>query len=336
MNIFFTCLFFLTASLSAASKFTTLQQIPAESQYLGVCTFKYEDAKRGRPILVEVWYPTEQPGPFAETNDPIWVHPRERRDAPLSQSRHPLILLSHGNRGDRRDRSWLAERLVKKGYIVASVEHFGNSWETFSPILTLRFWERAQDVSFALDQILQETSLKDRIDENRIGFVGYSLGGMTGLALAGAQASNLQEVLPKKLARYPEITPEVLAKIDLSEGTGNFRDLRIRALLLLAPATFVYTPQSLEKVKVPIGLVATLDDEILPHKEHAYQIIKHLMPAKLKLMRKKVSHFAFLNRVSETGKKIFNEALLYNPLKADPVHSEVADFALDFFRTHLK
>lgn len=331
--VFLLCLAALP--VTAMSKFTWVGEIPAQAEYLGVRTFRFEDSQRRRPVVVEIWYPTNQLGPFDPSEDPIWVHPKERRDASLPQQRHPLILLSHGNRGDRRDRSWLAECLVRKGYLVASVEHFGNAWDTFTPHLSLRFWDRSKDISFALDQLLAEPSLKGLIDEKRVGFIGYSLGGMTGLALGGAIASNVKETLIKRLGKYPEMTTEIFDRIDFSEGHANYGDPRIRAILLICPANFIYSSQSLSKVKVPVGLVATLHDEILPHKEHAYPIIKHLIPAKLKLMRKKTSHFAFLNRASKAGKEIFQEALLHNKGKPDPVHAEVGAFATDFFKAHL-
>ena len=52
-------------------------------------------------------------------------------------------------------------------------------------------------------------------------------------------------------------------------------------------------------------------------------------------MRKKTSHFAFLNRVSKAGKEIFQQALLHNG-KIDPIHAEVGVFATEFFKAHLK
>ena len=235
--IFFLCLAALP--VTAMSKFTWVGEIPAQAEYLGVRTLRFEDSQRRRPVVVEIWYPTNQVGPFDPSEDPIWVHPKERREASLPQGRHPLILLSHGNRGDRRDRSWLAEWLVKEGYFVASVEHFGNAWDTFAPHLSLRFWDRSKDVSFALDQLLAEPSLKDLIDEKRIGFIGYSLGGMTGLSLGGATASNVKETLLKRLGKYPEMTPEIFDKVDFSEGHANHADPRIRAILLICPANFI-------------------------------------------------------------------------------------------------
>lgn len=89
--------------------------------------------------------------------------------------------MSHGHRGDRRERSWLAEHLAKNGFLVAAVEHYGNTFSNYNPLISIRFWERPVDVSFSIDQLLADPFLKNRIDAARIGFVGYSMGGMTGL-----------------------------------------------------------------------------------------------------------------------------------------------------------
>lgn len=292
-------------SVHAMSKLAPVQNV-------GVRTLLYEDKRKSVPIAVECWYPTEQNGPFDE----------EIRNASLSKrkEKYPLILVSHGNRGDRRDICWLAESLVKKGFIVASVEHHGNCRSHYDPRLSLRFWERPRDISSALDHLLKDGTISNRIDRERVGFVGYSLGGMTGLALGGASPKNVKEVLVNEQKRYQEIEASELEAMNVEEAYQNLADERIKALLLICPAIFVYPPHSLKNIHVPVGLVASLHDEVLPHDEHAYQIMKHLVPAKLKLYREKVSHMAFGDPEHPDLAKI---------------HEEVVTFAADFFDEQL-
>ena len=141
---------------------------------IGVRTFHYQDEKRNRPVSVELWYPVDQDLAAAPAEEDVWLHPQESRDAALStaQSHYPLIILSHGNKGDRRERSWLAAMLVKARFVVAAVDHFGNTRKTFNPLLSMKFWERPRDVSFALDQLERETFLQGHIDWDRVGFSG--------------------------------------------------------------------------------------------------------------------------------------------------------------------
>jgi predicted dienelactone hydrolase len=222
--------------------------------------------------------------------------------------------------------------------VVASVEHHGNSWRSYDGLLSLRFWERAKDVTFVISSLLDGPFLKNHIDANRIGFVGYSMGGMTGLALGGAMAENVKEIVIKLQQTFNEIDLALVEKIDFSEAYGSFYDSRIKALVLLSPAAYVFPEQTFKKIKVPVALVASKGDEILPFQEHAFKLIQHLGPAKLKLLHDKASHYVFLNRVSEIGKKIIRKDIQTESIEADrkTVHQEVGHFVTDFFKEHLR
>lgn len=325
---FLVWLIFISGSLQAMSKAP-----PPVAQNIAVQTFEYTDAKRGRPVIVELWYPTDEKGPVEENGD-VWIHPKEIRNGPLAKisAKHPLIIMSHGHGGDRRYLSWLVETLIQSGFVVASVEHHGSSWRSYSPHGSLRFWERARDITFALNELFNHPALKERLDPKRIGFVGYSMGGMTGLALAGATAQNVKEIIKAQQAKYKEIEPEMLEQIDFSEAQTSFLEPRIKAMALLSPATFVFPPQSFKQIQVPIALVASEGDEVLPFREHAERLIKHSVPAKLKLLHKKMSHYVFLNRVSPVGKEKVQKEL--GPIQKDlpEVHREVSNFVAQFFK----
>ncbi|MES2273876.1 MAG: hypothetical protein V4487_06755 [Chlamydiota bacterium] len=307
---------------------------------IGVRTLKYQDANRGRPLVVELWYPTSAQGPFEDSGASVWIHPKEIREGSFLETPHkiPLIVMSPGNRGDRREASWLASRLVQSGFAVATIDHYGNAWESYHSLISVRFWERTRDISFLLDQLLQEPFLQDRIDGNRIGFVGYSMGGMTGLGLVGARAQKVKEIVLHLMEKDQGLTPEGVEKIDFTESEGSFRDPRVKAIFLICPAVFAYTPESLRQIKVPVGLVAAIHDEVLPYREHSYQLIKHLTPYKLKIIRKKVSHFSFLNQMSEVGKKTFYKVVQNDPPSCNrgDVHREVGPVVAQFFQDTLK
>ncbi|MBU6382896.1 MAG: hypothetical protein KGQ49_06340 [Verrucomicrobia bacterium] len=313
-------------------------RIPAER--IGVHTAKYHDAKRGRPVVVEVWYPTDRTGPIDQPEDPVWEHPQEIRDVALTEGIYPLIMMSHGHGGNRRDHSWIVEHLVKHGFIVASVEHYGNSWRNYNPALTLRFWERAKDITFAITAIEKDPLLKKHIDPKRVGFVGYSLGGMTGLVLGGAKMTNLKQIALEYVKKYTEIdkiNQAIVESTDFTESQNNFGDRRIKAFALLSPATFAISPESLRKVKVPVALIASEEDEVLPHQEHALKIVENLKPARLKLFQKS-SHYVFLNRVSDVGKELLRPNIHTETIQTDrtAIHEEVGHFLVQFFQEHLR
>lgn len=307
----------------------------SQSSYsLGVKTIEYFDTSRNRPVVVELWYPTMEEGPVDQPVDNIWVHPKEVRDAPFlkMKSKFPLVLMSHGHRGGRREASWLAEALVRQGYIVASIDHYGDMRFHFDLLTSIRFWNRPLDFTYLLNQLEKDDRIKDKIDFGRIGFVGYSLGGMTGLAIAGAQAQNVRPMV-KKLNRNI-LSEEMIDRFDFSPAEKSYRDPRIKAMLLLCPAVFIYTPESLKEITIPIGLVAAIGDEVLPFREHASLLIQHLIPAKLKMLREEISHYAFMNRITDAGKAVLHKALHSDPPCCDRVtlHREVSAFAVEFFK----
>lgn len=306
---------------------------------IGVRTLSYYDNERNRPVLVEFWYPTDENGvAYDHTEESVWIHPKEARNVDLStkKSSYPLILMSHGHRGDRRERTWLVEALVREGYLVASVEHHGNAWYQYDPLSGFCFWDRAKDISFTITRLLEEPALKDQIDSQRIGFVGYSMGGMTGLALAGAEAKYAKEIATAQQKLAGEISVESFNELDFSDAEKNYRDPRIRSILLICPATFAYLPETLKQIKTPIGLIASLDDEVLPHKDHADKIIQNLTPFKLKILKNKTSHYAFLNRMTEKGRTLLQKAVNPKALNWAPIHKDATQFAITFFKETLQ
>jgi len=307
------------------------------SEAIGVRTFFFKDESRKRPVTVEFWYPTDEAvSSYEQEEEAVWIHPKEARDVSISEeiSSYPLILMSHGNRGDRRERTWLVDSLVRQGFVVASVEHFGNAWYQYDPLSSLFFWDRAKDISFALTTLLEEASIKNRISQSRIGFIGYSMGGMTGLALAGAVAKNAKETA--KQESNNRIPDQILDQIDFSQAEKNYRDPRIRAMLLICPAAFAYLPENLKKIKIPVGVIASLDDEVLPHKEHAHKVIKYVIPRRVKLLRNKTSHYAFLNRMTEKGYHLLQKTVSKSSSDTwGPIHREATAFTLKFFQETL-
>lgn len=309
------------------------------SDAIGVRTLNFYDETRKRPVIVEYWYPTDEQNVVYDLNgDGVWIHPKEARNVSISSQKksYPLILMSHGHRGDRRERTWLADALVRQGYVVASVEHHGNAWYAYNPLSGFCFWDRAKDISFTLTCLLESPEFKDQINQQKIGFIGYSMGGMTGLALAGAEAKYAKEIATMQLKLAGEVSQESFNELDFSEAEKSYLEPRIRSILLICPATFAYQAESLKQIKTPIGLIASLDDEVLPHKEHAHKIMLNLNLFKIKLLKNKTSHYAFLNRMTDKGYTMLQKAV-GNPsgINWAPIHKDATQFAITFFKETL-
>jgi hypothetical protein len=131
---------------------------PGEQPIVGMITREYSDAGRlnwartgPRPIRTAIWYPvdgvTEKEtifgGPEAErVFVPVDVAPA----APLSarSKKYPIIVLSHGTGGSALMMMWLGTYLAARGYIVAAVNHHGNTAaeKELVPQAFLLYWER--------------------------------------------------------------------------------------------------------------------------------------------------------------------------------------------------
>jgi dienelactone hydrolase len=145
-------------------------------------------------------------GPFAVATRSGLAVDRDRDDRQLpfevwypegGVGRCPLLLYSHASGGHRRQSSFLCGHLASHGYIVAAVDHTGNTaadfaarakriaaGEVLAPAeadarLRQTIADRVPDLRFLLAEMLGRApaELSGRIDDERVGFVGWSFGG---------------------------------------------------------------------------------------------------------------------------------------------------------------
>ncbi|MDE0573446.1 prolyl oligopeptidase family serine peptidase [Demequina sp. B12] len=205
------------------------------------------DPDQARPVRVTVW------------GDTVWDD-TAGGSAPGSR---PLTVLSHGTGGQALDLAWVAEALAARGHVVVGIDHHGNT--STGPYLPEGFafvWERPRDVSFVLDWAVEAL----HVDPARISAVGFSLGGYTCAALAGARidATVLQAVMDRHVPMppLPEM-PDLLDQLShrypgpalagVLAGAGeSVADARVSRIVMLAPSLgALMTDQSLEAVSVP-------------------------------------------------------------------------------------
>ena len=146
-----------------------------------------EDTQRKRVLKTEIWYPTKDTTQINISNEYPFQLPPTSKDASLPSSKHPLILLSHGTGGNRISQMWLATELVGNGYIVAAVNHFGNTLDNKIPENFVKVWDRPLDFSFLITHLLNDSTWAPLIDTTKIGMAGFSLGGYTAIGLAGGK-----------------------------------------------------------------------------------------------------------------------------------------------------
>jgi len=310
---------------------------------IGVSTIRLCDADRKRPLVTEIWYPIDENADAAPVSG-LWVRCPEARDAPLkiSDEKYPLIVMSHGNGADRLNNAWIAETLAANGYIVASMDHYGNTWNNKIAECFVKIWDRPKDVSFVVDQLLEDNQFGQHINPKKIGFIGYSLGGHTGIWIAGGKIPRFDKPDIKTIPsdQIPEIvTEEVLNSIDFSPAQESYRDTRISAIFLMAPALgHLFDMTSLQAISIPVYIVASEGDKIVPIDSSARILASKIKKAAFTLIPGGANHYVFLNEVSKGGKMMLDKSIALDPPNVDrhKIHDEIAQSAVTFFNYHLK
>jgi predicted dienelactone hydrolase len=222
------------------------------------------------PVLVV--YPTASsaaPTPFGPYL--LEVSP----DAPIAKGRFPLIVISHGSGGSHLLYRTIALHLARHGYVVALPEHHRNNRLDNSLYGTVdNLVNRPYHVQLVLNAIAADPLFGPQVDSDNAAVIGHSMGGYTALAVAGGKPWS-KEGLPVEIASDP----------------------RVRALVLLAPATAWFKPEdSLKQVTLPILMLIGEHDDITPQ-WHA-DLVLDQVPDRTRVICRVIEnagHFSFLS-----------------------------------------
>lgn len=307
------------------------------------------DRTRERAITYLLWYPASNTFGESVSQEGPWAREPVAKDAPINQSKQdkfPLILLSHGFSGSPGDQSWIAEALVAKGYIVCGVKHPDVNRETkiVPPI-----WHRPLDISFVLTELLY-SDFGQYIDQDRVGFIGFSMGGLTGIWLAGGIANlfDPSNFYPTKdfvnNFSYFKYLKEVRWEKGFENFKKNFKDPRIKAIFLLAPSwSWVFSKEGLDKIQTPIHIIAPEEDNLIVTQANAERYSRLIPSSTIYLLNGKLSHYVFLNSILDERIPDYDPTQekrhLYENLPGisrDRVHKKAAHIAHEFFSSHLR
>lgn len=199
-----------------------------------------------RQLAVDVWYPAD-PG---QTAGALTVYSFQvlglgfssqvAREAapPIAGVARPLVVFSHGNGGLSVQSTALCETLASHGFVVAAPNHTGNTagdaFFTRMDPFAVSAYNRPRDVSVVIDRMIARTRTPgDRlyrvVNPYQVGVAGHSFGGFTALAVAGGYESYVA-------------------------------DLRVRAILPIAPGASLLSDEELAAIRVPVMVLGgTLD-----------------------------------------------------------------------------
>ncbi|MGO4290242.1 alpha/beta hydrolase family protein [Chitinophaga sp. RAB17] len=323
------------------------QQTPSFN--IGQRTFHFKDEKRNRPIVTEVWYSTTDTLKVSDKKYSPFLRNYTVRDGSLPTGKLPLIMVSHGTGGSRLSLEWLIQNLVQSGFIVAAVDHWGNTADNKIAVEFLKGWERPQDISFALTQLLKDKDFNTVIDSQKIGALGFSFGGYTVIALAGGVVDypvmlHYYRTIGHREMEVPEFPGlgRLLYDSTLLAATKHVPDLkdsRIKAFFALSPGTgpgFV-RKQQFENVHGPVFITGSLADSMAPVKTNARVYHQLIRGAGYYEFGGKVGHYVMLGEADNELKKEAPIPFVDDPsVNRHQVHLKVDSLATDFFKRNLK
>ena len=205
-----------------------------------------DDARDGRSVPLELWYPSvDSDAPFTLYDllpGVSFSAAHARHEPGASVGSWPLIVFTHGRTGMRGAYTLLCEALAARGAVVVSADHAGD---------TLLDWllgthvddaanesNRIGDIALVLDAVLDghpaiPADITASVDRTRVGVVGHSYGahGAFG-AVAGRR--------------------------------GHPPETRIGAIASLQGYTRLISDAALGRVTVPTLLVVSTDDRTTP------------------------------------------------------------------------
>jgi dienelactone hydrolase len=170
------------------------------------------------------------------------------KDCPVTGAKLPLLIFSHGRDGWFGANHDTAEALADAGFVVAAINHPGDSYSDNSRRNSLSVLaSRPVDVIRLLNFMLHDWKDRAAIDPARIGLFGFSNGGYTGLVLTGVTPDF------RRVAGFCQEKTGECAQLHNGEAAPNPpHDARIKAAVIVDPASGTFTPDNLAAIKIPL------------------------------------------------------------------------------------
>jgi predicted dienelactone hydrolase len=314
------------------------------------------DGKHKRPIVTHLFYPTIDSNPkpillgppnneLFNAGDALWGAKL------ISTNKRPLIIMSHGTGGSALQMLWLADKLVKNGYLVVGVNHHGNTAieeKKYAEGYKL-WWERSQDIAVVLDKLSSHAIWSANIDQDKIGIIGFSLGGYTAISTLGGitdkslftefcQSPDKDFTCEAQLEfseindEYNKVKESVIVKRSLLKEHDSFKIDAIKAAFVLAPAVAqAITKASLKQIAVPVSVVVGNIDRVAPAQTNGRRISTLIENAEFSELDK-VGHYTFLSTCTDLGINYLKDLCGDDKdTVREIIHNQVSDQAVTFF-----
>ena len=258
------------------------------------------------------------------------------------QRKAPLVVLAPGLNTDMNALLYVGKSLASHGYAVAALNFPFTSADTITAAIEgtgaippANAWYRQPiTVSALIDQVQQRWGT--RVDTQRVGVLGQSLGGYTTTALAGATLDwpNLVKGCqqlddPNTVVLNPAIVWQCQAPKRVVHQT-SFRDARVKVAVAVNPVTNpIFSNRSMAQVSVPMLVIAGMKDVFAPPVSQQLSAFAGLrQPGSVLAVQKRGTHLSFLDATSNLPKLITGPD---QPL----ARAELQGMAKLFFDRHL-
>ena len=235
----------------------------------------------------------------------------------------PLVAIAPGLNSNMNALLYVGRYLASHGYAVASLNFPFTSADAVQAVIQgtalippVNAWfAQPLDVSALIDQVEQRWGA--RVDTQRVGVLGQSLGGYTVTALAGAELDwaaldrqCLQLSDPKVVVLNPAMVWQCSGHDQVSQRK-SFRDPRVKVAVAVNPVTNpIFSATSIQALAVPILMVSGSNDIFAP--SISQQLIPFSwiqQPGSLLVLQRNGTHLSFLEGTSDLPPKVLGPDL---------------------------
>jgi len=277
-----------------------------------------------------VWYPCAV-APTVMKVGPFDIY--ATKDCPITGTKMPLIVISHGRRGGFLDHRDTAQALADAGFVVAAISHPGDNARDSSHSDDLSaFVERPADIKRLIDYLLGSWSYAAAVDPDLIGLFGFSRGGYTGLVVAGANPR-----FSRDIGMCVGQTSTICESVRQGKSESLVHDRRVKAVVIADPLSVFFTKTSFDEVRVPIQLWRSEHggDGVTPG---SVATVADTLPAKADFRTvPNAHHFSFLppcpDDLARSARDICTDPSNFD---REAFHKEFNAQVLEFFRHALR